>query len=76
MKPDLQIQWMKNMCIRCTCGDTWAEFGFDLGGGEKEIPLERKAANSSPDMTPRIAEEFRTAIVEFLKDRGYTVINA
>lgn len=75
MSSDIQIHWMKNMCLRCASGDQWVDFGFDLGGGEKDLPLERTPSSSSPNVTPEIAKEYRAALVEYLKGQGYSVVD-
>jgi hypothetical protein len=75
MQSHVQIQWLKSMTLRCTCGDTWVDFGFELGGGEKELPLERSPAGGSPDVTPELAGEFREALVEHLETTGYSVVD-
>jgi len=74
LEDQFSFDWHKDFYTRCTQGANWVDFSFDLGGGEKDLPLERLPTRISERASPEFVAAVRTALTIHLQKLGYRVI--
>ena len=55
-------------------GTKWVEFGFDLGGSEKDIGLEKNPVECAPDATEEFVANARRELISHLQGLQYSVV--
>lgn len=74
-EPNFSFVWRNDLRIRCEYHGQWVDFGFDLGGREKDLPLERNPAEMSDGVSDEFVARAREALVIYLRGIGYRVID-
>lgn len=72
---EFSIEWSKDFYIRCSYENNWVDFGFDLGGGEKDFLLEKNPCHASGKVSDVFVREARSVLVKNLQKSGYRVID-
>lgn len=71
MKP--KIEWHKDFRLRCKYDQAWVDFFFEVGGGDKELGIERRPFAISENAQSELCETALADLTAHLNSIGYRV---